>query len=47
MTELNTTGRNMGGLTTMALPDEFAFRQNEQRAEDLEVEERALMNLAA
>ena len=31
----------------MALPDEFAFRQNEARAEDLEVEERALMNLAA
>ena len=29
MTDLNTTGRGMGGLTTMALPDEFAFRQNE------------------
>ena len=28
-------------------PDEFAFRQNDQRADDLEVEERALMNLAA
>ena len=29
------------------LPDEFAFRQNEARCQDLEVEERALMNLAA
>jgi hypothetical protein len=28
-------------------PDEFAFRQNDARADDLEVEERALMNLAA
>jgi len=30
-----------------SLPDEFVFRQNETRADDLEVEERALMNLAA
>ena len=29
------------------LPDEFVFRQNEARVGDLEVEERALMNLAA
>jgi hypothetical protein len=28
-------------------PDEFLFRQNEERSADLEVEERALMNLAA
>lgn len=28
-------------------PDEFLFRQNEARTADLEVEERALMNLAA
>ena len=28
-------------------PDDFKFRQNEFRAEDMEVEERALMNLAA
>ena len=30
-----------------ALPDDFHFRQNEGRTDDLEVEERALMNLAA
>ena len=36
-----------GGLARADLPDEFAFRQNEARCEDLEVEERALMNLAA
>ena len=29
------------------LPDDFAFRQNDGRTDDLEVEERALMNLAA
>lgn len=29
------------------MPDEFVFRQNETRNEDLEVEERALMNLQA
>ena len=29
------------------LDDEFVFRQNEIRSEDLQVEERALMNLAA
>jgi len=29
------------------LPDDFNFRQNEGRTDDLEVEERALMNLAA
>ena len=29
------------------LPDDFLFRQNEGRVEDLEMEERALMNLAA
>lgn len=29
------------------LPDDFIFRQNETRNADLEVEERALMNLAA
>ena len=29
------------------LPDDFIFRQNEGRTDDLEVEERALMNLAA
>ncbi len=29
------------------LDDEFVFRQNEMRSEDLEVEERALMNLTA
>ena len=29
------------------LPDDFIFRQNESRCDDLEVEERALMNLAA
>ena len=28
-------------------PEDFIFRQNEFRSEDLEVEERALMNLAA
>jgi hypothetical protein len=27
--------------------EDFVFRQNEMRSEDLEVEERALMNLAA
>lgn len=32
---------------TTLFPDEFAFRQNDARADDLEVEERALMNLAA
>lgn len=40
-------GGGMGGPTGSNLPDEFAFRQNEARCEDLEVEERALMNLAA
>lgn len=29
------------------LPDDFHFRQNDYRAEDMESEERALMNLAA
>ena len=29
------------------LPDDFRFRQNDYRAEDMEVEERALMNIAA
>lgn len=29
------------------LPEDFVFRQNEFRSEDLEVEERALMNLAS
>lgn len=28
-------------------PEDFVFRQNEFRCEDLEVEERALMNVAA
>ena len=28
-------------------PDEFAFRQNEDRTADLETEERAMMNLQA
>ena len=31
----------------MNLPDDFVFRQNEERNGDLEVEERALMNLAS
>ena len=30
-----------------ALPEDFVFRQNEFRCEDLEVEERAMMNIAA
>lgn len=30
-----------------ALPDNFRFRQNDYRAEDMEAEERALMNIAA
>jgi hypothetical protein len=29
------------------LPDDFRFRQNDYRAEDMEIEERALMNIAA
>lgn len=29
------------------LPDDFRFRQNDLRAEDMEIEERALMNIAA
>lgn len=29
------------------IPDDFVFRQNEMRNDDLEVEERALMNLQA
>jgi len=28
-------------------PEDFVFRQNEYRSEDLEVEERALMNIMA
>jgi hypothetical protein len=28
-------------------PEDFVFRQNEFRCEDLEVEERAIMNMAA
>ena len=40
-------GGGGGALARADLPDEFAFRQNEARCEDLEVEERALMNLAA
>lgn len=28
-------------------PEDFVFRQNEFRCEDLEVEERALMNITA
>ena len=42
-----TPGGRDGAFAYANLPDEFAFRQNEQRCEDLEVEERALMNLAA
>lgn len=30
-----------------AFPEDFVFRQNEFRCEDLEVEERALMNITA
>ena len=29
------------------MPDDFVFRQNEGRSDDLEVEERALMNIQA
>ena len=29
----------------VTVPDDFVFRQNEHRTDDLEVEERALMNL--
>lgn len=43
-----------GGLGTVGgsgdeepFPEDFVFRQNEFRCEDLEVEERALMNVAA
>ena len=30
-----------------ALPEDFVFRQNDFRSEDLECEERAMMNIAA
>ena len=40
-------GTREGQKAGSTLPDEFAFRQNEARSADLEVEERALMNLAA
>lgn len=36
-----------GGGDDEAFPEDFVFRQNEFRCEDLEVEERALMNLAS
>jgi len=39
-----------GGLSSTgkeAFPEDFVFRQNEFRSEDLEVEERALMNITA
>lgn len=36
-----------GDLEEDPFPEDFVFRQNEFRSEDLEVEERALMNLAA
>ena len=38
----------MGGPQAASVfPDEFLFRQNEERVRDLDAEERALMNLAA
>lgn len=36
-----------GGEEEEPFPEDFVFRQNEFRCEDLEVEERALMNLTA
>ncbi len=37
----------MGGDEEEPFPEDFVFRQNEFRCEDLEVEERALMNLTS
>jgi len=39
-------GKRMGNKNN-PFPEDFVFRQNEFRNEDLEVEERALMNLTA
>jgi hypothetical protein len=39
--------RNLENKKSIGLPDDFVFRQNETRCDDLEVEERALMNLAS
>jgi hypothetical protein len=38
-------GKRLGNAKGDPLPEDFVFRQNEFRCEDLEVEERALMNL--
>ncbi len=40
-------GKRLGNSKGDPLPEDFVFRQNEFRCEDLEVEERALMNLQA
>ena len=37
----------VGGGEEEPFPEDFVFRQNEFRCEDLEVEERALMNLTS
>jgi hypothetical protein len=40
-------GKFFAGGKREPFPEDFVFRQNEFRSEDLEVEERALMNIAA
>ena len=40
-------GKKRYGGKKETFPEEFVFRQNEFRCEDLEVEERALMNIMA
>lgn len=40
-------GKNLKNIKGEHFPEDFVFRQNEYRCEDLEVEERALMNITA
>jgi hypothetical protein len=44
---MQSKGLKGGNNSKEPFPEDFVFRQNEFRCEDLEVEERALMNITA
>lgn len=44
---LGKNGKKFGTASDEPFPEDFVFRQNEFRCEDLEVEERVIMNIAA
>ena len=47
MKNFRLNGKQLRGAGEPPFPEDFVFRQNEFRCEDLEVEERAMMNLLA